>query len=145
MHPIIKYYTLAPLTVKVAANPHAKEAPKGCNFEVVGWKSPLAYRKAAEYLAYCFRRELHYDIVQYEANEVDSAESKLAGDRVLMFGQNYYTSEGNGRKLFYGAVCVRWVDGWIKGPSWTLRWAWFHPYQRNRKHLSRAWPAILKT
>lgn len=140
-----KYYDLAVPGVKISLNSHAKEAPAGCNFEIVGWDSPLAYRKAAERLANYFRREFHYDFPQYSATEADFSGVKVMRDRVLMFGKiDRSLSEPNTRKVFYGAVCVRWIK-WEDAPAcWTLDWAWFHPYERRQGHLTRAWPHILQ-
>ncbi|MGA3178916.1 MAG: hypothetical protein ABSF38_01090 [Verrucomicrobiota bacterium] len=140
-----KYYDLAAPIVKIKLNVHAKEAPADCNFEPVGWCSPYTYRKAAERLAYCFRREFDYDSVQYTAEEANFEGWKVMRDRVLMFGENDQSiSQPNTRRLFYGAVSVRWIE-WENAPaSWALNWAWFHPYERRRGHLTRAWPHILR-
>ena len=31
------------------------------------------------------------------------------------------------------------ADEW-ESAHWGLAWVWFHPYERRRRHLSRAWP-----
>jgi hypothetical protein len=140
-----KYYDLAAPVVKTRLNPHRKDAPPGCNFEPVGYSSPIAYRKAAERLAYCFRREFDYFFVQYEAKEANFSGFKVMHDRVLMFGKlDQSTSEPNTRTLFFGAVCVRWME-WSNAPAcWTLDWAWFHPYERRKGHMTKAWPYIVQ-
>jgi len=128
--------------VPILKNPNP--APAGANFHVLSAASPLKWRQAAERLACYFRREFQYDFPPYRATEEDG-DDEVSRDRVLIFGRNTWSRTGAVGIFFFGAVGVRWVEDEDDAPPcWSLEWAWFHPYERGKGHLSRAWPHLLQ-
>jgi hypothetical protein len=102
---------------------------------VVGAKSRRSTRAAVETLAYYFRREFGYDFVQYSADP----RGEDARDRAFLWSsEHYYPAQA------IGAACFRWRK-WSDAPEGlALAWIWFHPYERVRGHLTKAWPALIK-
>jgi hypothetical protein len=85
--------------------------------------SPLRHRKVVEQLAYYFKREFHYDFVQYSAtHDDDLAEAYLWRDHQWADSP------------IIGGCCFR-----PDGKGWRLCWVWFHPYCRRRGLLSARW------
>ena len=122
---------------------HDDSRPEGAPFRVVGPVSPRPWRDAVEGLAYYFRRETGYDFPPYTASELDW-NWDLAKDRVLVFAKETVLTDWVEAVYFFGAVGVRWRD-WRDAPaSWSIAWAWLHPYERRKGHLTKAWPFILK-
>ncbi len=141
--------------LSIARNPHQQEArfspTQRAPFIVVGPESPLSWRKAVEDLAYYCQNELGFETGFFSANE--GSDARFQRDRVLVFYRqeikerqpsprnpkdfiNYYS--------FFGAVGVRWRDWGHTPATWSLDWAWVHPYERRRGHLSEAWPFLLR-
>jgi len=104
--------------------------------------SPLAARRAVETLAHYFRREMHFDFVQFDATETPASPGfapyeawlfhELAHDRLT-------EAQPSPRRVF-GACCFRWKEWRDHDPGWSMHWAWLHPYFRRRGHLADAWP-----
>jgi hypothetical protein len=102
------------------------DAPPGLGLVLPA--SPIGLRRAVQTLAEYARHELHYDSTGYHAQAPDpNAEAWL------------------------------WViDAWDDTPravgfcvvleehpgAWALTWAWLHPFERRRRHLSNAWPFL---
>lgn len=101
--------------------------------EVVYCDSPESNKKAVHELARLFRREFHYDFVQYHASSSDP------DARALL-----WVDECHGSRTAIGACCFRLRDGDERETHWGLQWVWFHPYERQKGHLSRAWLAMRK-
>jgi hypothetical protein len=142
--PFSNHYDIRLPFVKAGANSHAAEAPEGAPFEVLGPRSPFRWRMAAEKLAYYFRREFRYDFPPYKASESKNGAVDCFHDRVLLFHKPDLAASIQGLTYFFGAVGVRWMV-WEDFPAcWCLGWAWLHPYERRRGHLTNAWPYILK-
>lgn len=142
-HIVSRYYEIGAPCVRDLKNPHQKEAPVGAPFFVIGPGSPLKWRKAAEEVAYYFRREGHFDSPPYEANEIQYG-LEYATARVLVFHHDDCDPDFNDLFFFIGAVGVRWVK-WDKAPaSWSVEWAWIHPYKRRSGVLKKAWPFIVE-
>ena len=120
-------------------NVHQREAPFDAPFRVIGPRSPKAWRREAEKLARYFKREMGFDFPPYTANE-SKFDSEPSPDRVLAFPREL---PGTDAICFFGAVGVRWVEWDDDRPSWSLTWAWLHPYERRRGHLTKAWPFLL--
>ena len=110
----------------------------------VSLSEPLKYRKAVEKLAYYFRREFGYDFPPYHASSTT--------DVVFMWiGEDY---DWNGRRsVGYGACAFDYepcsestanFKACNEDGHWFLMWAWFHPYERRKGHLSRAWSYFQK-
>jgi len=89
-------------------------------------RSAATYRQAVEKLAYYFRREFHYDDVQYNATS-PRCDAYLFRDRDRF------------PQPVVGACCF-----YPKGKGWALSWIWFHPYSRNRGYLSTYWEYFQK-
>ncbi len=122
---------------------HDDLRPEGAPFRVVGPVSPRPWRDAVERLAYYFRREMRYDFPPYTASEVD-LNWDLAKDRVLVLAKETVLEDWQDAIYFFGAIGVRWRN-WSDAPaSWSIAWAWLHPYERRKEHLTRAWPFILE-
>ena len=84
-------------------------------------------RRCLEAVATYFRREFHYDFVQYSATETDV--------RALGF---VWVSPGGG--WVTGGACFRWREYLDSTPAYAMQWIWLHPYVRRSGLLSRAWP-----
>ena len=103
---------------------------------VVATKSPASVRKAVEQLGRYFRREFHYDFVPY-TSLVDVGRGRVYLWSVRTFHKH------DMRELIVGACGFYWGE-WDNHPhGWAMSWCWFHPYERRRGHLSRAWPYCL--
>ena len=132
-------------------NLYSKEKPHGAPFDVVGTGSPLSWRNAVDEMALYFKHEMKYESFGYNADERDPL---LMDDRMLVFTDTYPevnqpTKEppsGYTNRLFFtGVIAMRArKERWNSGPNWALDWVWFHPFERRRGHLSRAWPFLLQ-
>ena len=131
-------YHIALTLLREQENVHQREAPPGAPFRVLGPDSPKPWRKEVEKLAYYFKREMAYDFPPYTANE-DESSREVSRDRVLVFAKEDWD---NGVR-FIGAVGVRWWEWSASRPWWTASWAWLHPYERRKGHLTKAWPFLL--
>lgn len=93
--------------------------------------SPLALKQEVEKLAYYFRREFHYDFVQFEASETGPFDAYL------------FSSLSDFPPVWAGACCFRTrhfddLDAEIQG----FQWMWLHPYFRGRGILSSQWKTL---
>lgn len=123
----------APTVAGREAKPH--------DITVVTARSPLAHRRAVERLGIYLKREEHYDFPIYDAEEA-AQYSGRAGDVAFLWTSYRAADWGKSGELHpaVGACCFRWRQ-WSDAPAgWALAWAWFHPYERRRGHLKRAWP-----
>jgi hypothetical protein len=86
---------------------------------------------------------MEFDFSLYTASELDS-DRNLAKDRVLVFARETATQNMERAICFYGAIGIRWRI-WSNAPaSWSIVWAWLHPYERRKGHLTKAWPFIME-
>lgn len=124
---------------KIHANPY--ESPQGAPFIVIGPESPLSYRKAVRAMAADFANSTHYSPAPYDANEAEYEPSYFR-DRVLLFRGPH----GSDKIRCFGAVGFRWqkYDD-VPGPGWFMTWAWFHPAEQRKGHLTKAWPYLLQS
>ena len=120
-------------------NVHQREAPVGAPFRVIGPRSPKAWRHEVEKLARYFKRELGFDFPPYTANEAES-DSEPSLDRVLVVPK----IDWEHTIYLIGAVGVRWSEWDDAPPCWSVTWAWLHPYERRKGHLTRVWPFLLR-
>lgn len=93
-------------------------------------EAPRRLREAVEQIAKFFRREFGYDFVQY------SAKQHRAPDVAFVWSsrEDPVSADAIGAVHFV-------VDEPKNGPAfWRLSWAWFHPYERRKGHLRKAWP-----
>lgn len=119
---------------------HFMESPDA-PYWILGPQSTQQWQHAAEFIARLFKREEHYDFVQFRANEWSC--DRLNKDRVLLFTNSgsYYRHD---LRTLIGAVCMRWRDEkYYTEPTpahWAISFVWFHPWERRRGHLTKAWP-----
>ncbi len=126
------YYTItAPVSVRLESN-----SPT-----LVRLSSPFFIKKHVEILAYYFKREFHYDFPQFEAGE-KATDPDYTPYEVWLFHREALDELKNPRddpRRVIGAACFRLRPR--SGESrWALQWVWFHPYERQRGHLSKQWP-----
>ena len=117
------YYTLSLPPCKSVAPPSP---------EPVTVESPRPIREYVEQFARYFLGERGKGNLQFEAAETLQSLGYVKYEAHL-FNDGY---------RYIGACCFRWRE-WENAPaSWSLDWAWFHPYFRSRGHLTRAWPSF---
>jgi hypothetical protein len=112
--------------------------PKGFSGDLieVSSGSRVTYRNAVQAHATFFRREFHYDFIQYDAEEHDP------NCRVFMWvEQRHYPAHA------VGSVCFRFrpyrtAEGTITS-GWAMMWIWLHPYCRRQGLLKSLWPYLL--
>ena len=93
---------------------------------VVTHASPLALREAVERIAYYFLRELESTVsVPYCSLEKDDQH------------RAYVWTDGE--PVVIGACCFRWRRD-VDPAGYALQWIWFHPYERRKGRLGKAWP-----
>lgn len=93
--------------------------------------STLRLKAEVEKFAYYFRREGHYDFVQFEATDTGPYTA--------------YLFASDERRVWIGACCFRtrlYADVGI--PIAVLQWIWLHPYFRGRGVLRRHWQTLHK-
>jgi hypothetical protein len=96
--------------------------------------SSLTQRCMVERFAFYFRREMHYDSVQFRIRESEGALHDKQWVAFLFVSRNDILPHG------VGATCFRWRH-WGHAPaSWAMQWAWLHPYYRNQHYLTDKWP-----
>jgi hypothetical protein len=111
---------------------------KACGLgAVVTPYSPRRFREAVEQIAYFFRREFGYDFVQYCSQEEDDD-----GHRAYLWVQPGTLEHGKVKAI--GACCFRWREWEGAPPSYGLQWVWFHPHERRKGYLTKAWPYFQK-
>jgi hypothetical protein len=92
-----------------------------------------------ERLGIYMKREECYDTPVYDAEE---EALHRAGDVAYLWTSYQHAGWGKDQPLLpaIGACCFRWRKWADAPPGWALAWVWFHPYERRRGHLTRAWP-----
>jgi|TARA_R110000824_G_scaffold41169_5_gene122734 hypothetical protein len=107
--------------------------------EVEHWQ-PLKRRLLVEKLARYFKREGHYDFIPYLASEPHKK-------NVVFLWLGEHMDWDSSKAVAYGAIefePCNYTNLIEKGCEWQLAWVWFHPYMRNRGHLSAAWDYFLE-
>ncbi len=96
--------------------------------------SPLPLKREVEKFAYYFRREFHYDFVQYEASESGPYTAYLFGspEQTVWVGACCF------RSRHFGDPRTPDIDIECEG----LQWAWLHPYFRGRGILKKNWGTL---
>ena len=131
------YYSLNP---PVTTRLNTKFSPLLVNTE-----SPKDFRKHVEFFARCFKRELQFDFVQFDASESPRSpyytpyEAHLFHEHAMDLVR-YVGEPAKHRSI--GACCFRRDKTASQGAEWSLQLVWFHPYFRQRGHLSMAWPSF---
>jgi hypothetical protein len=104
----------------------------GSNPMVVRPDGPIRFRRAVETIARYFRREFHFDFVQYSATDRYCDKRDRAW---LWFGHGAVTVTDPLPCI--GACSFRWRE---EETGYALQWIWLHPYCRRRSLLTSAWP-----
>lgn len=98
--------------------------------ELVTWLSPTWESKQVYLRARQFRREFHYDFIQWGDPEDDpKAHGFLFNDDTGMFGHG----------AIVGACAFRWREWDDTEPGWALQWIWITPQARRKGVLTRRW------
>ncbi|MEM5372841.1 hypothetical protein V4C53_43530 [Paraburkholderia azotifigens] len=108
----------------------------------VTYASPVGLRQALETLARYFKRELGFDFMQYGADETPASKGYIPYEAYLFYEPAYDRQTHWDQRLsqrIFGACCFRQRQTDGRDASWSLDWAWMHPYFRRRQHLTRAW------
>jgi hypothetical protein len=103
--------------------------------------STINQRRVLEKMAKQFRREFHYDFIQFEHNEEMCNYHKPIEDHPI--GILFYKEYMEDEYFIVGGGCFRWrkyKDA--DNPQWALQWIWIHPYERNQGRLSGAYPKL---
>lgn len=108
------------------------ELSEGTEPELVTSLSP-AWKHREMYLrAVAFRREFHYDFVQWQSAKGIS-DPKARGYLFV-----------NDKKIIVGACSFRYQESKSKQKFWALDWAWICPTERRNGHWSKRWPYFRK-
>ncbi|MGF7218634.1 hypothetical protein GGR92_004813 [Spirosoma lacussanchae] len=91
-------------------------------YMLVDIQSYQSQRKAVEAFARYFRREMHYDFLQY----------------------NYKAPAGEAYLFFMNVEPVGAVHFLQNESGWYLNWAWIHPYARGEGLIQKAWPSFVQ-
>lgn len=89
-------------------------------------------RKEVARLAYYFRREFHYDFVQFEEADETPYTAYLFANETRRYP-----------RVWAGGCCFRtrsYED--LERPFEALQWAWIHPYCRSRGILKESWATL---
>ncbi len=112
-----------------------------CDILRVTYKSKKRYRDIVEAYAYHFKRETHYDFVQFSSNENPKGSDFIIYDAYLFLLddlniKNYYDPI---KKRVVGACCFRkrFLENFDH--YWSMDWIWIHPYCRHRGLLKGKW------
>jgi hypothetical protein len=87
-------------------------------------------RKAAEVLAYQFKRETRFDFAPYTASARNAAQEVwLLPSQMVLLG---------------GSEAIACAIGVIfRPPGWHVHWLWVHPYERGQGLIDEAWPHMV--
>lgn len=96
--------------------------------EYVDWKSPSWRQDEVYERAYAFKREMHYDFIQWSKSERDPN----------VHGYLFTTDEGR----IVGACSFRLRKPETGAPRWGLQWIWVAPKHRRKGILRARWPAL---
>jgi hypothetical protein len=92
---------------------------------LVTHKSPMSLQRAVEPLGWYIKREFNYDFPLFTAGDMDK------DDLVFLWrGGSHFDCP------LVGACSFEKRKNGIN----ELMWVWFHPYERRKGHLAKAWP-----
>ena len=89
-------------------------------------------RYAVETFAKYFLREMHVGSLQFESTEHCTNRDSVPYVAYLFIHEATYI----------GACCFRTRELENLSTTWSMDWAWIHPFRRSQGHLSRAWPSL---
>jgi hypothetical protein len=112
--------------------------------------SPLPLRREVDRFAYYFRREFHYDFVQFDAGKAAASDLECysfdsdSSYTAYLFADCEERAETNGGMFWVGAGCfrIRQYENLDNLPVEVFDWAWIHPYFRSRGILSSHWKRL---
>lgn len=99
-------------------------------------RSPMQLRKQVERFAWYFKREGHFDFLQYEA--ADGREDIKTESTAYLFR----IPENRFPLVWIGAASFRTREFKDVGRTRVLQWIWLHPYWRNHGMLTKLWPTL---
>ncbi|ABC34587.1 hypothetical protein [Burkholderia thailandensis] len=104
--------------------------------------SPRILLRSVEKLAHYFKREMHFDFVQFDATETKENKGFVPYQAYAFFApaRDRWQNDKPMPHRVFGACCFRDRDSSSGAPSWSLDWVWMHPYFRHCGHLKEAWP-----
>ncbi|MDO6777458.1 MULTISPECIES: hypothetical protein [unclassified Shewanella] len=103
-----------------------------CGLRKVTDASEISQKQALEQFATYFKKEMHYDYVQYDAN---NHSSDTVGFLFTESAMDICTEEHSEMPTrCIGGAAFQNVSG-----TWVLCWVWFHPFFRGKGLLSRQW------
>lgn len=94
----------------------------------VAFHSAISIKNTLEQYAYYFRREFHYDFVQYDA-ETHTHDREVKA---------YIFPDPQGKFYWVGGCCFRYRQKEDKN-YWALQWIWVHPQYRGQGVAKAAW------
>lgn len=97
--------------------------------------SPYTHRRAVFKLAQYFRREFHYDFVQYGYNGQEDDETHTA----YLWPPDHWLGMSGMKVHCIGAACFRERVTAKQETVQSLVWIWLHPFFRRRGFLNLAW------
>ena len=97
--------------------------------EVVDYMAPEWKQNEILDRAFAFKREMHFDFVQWSKSDPDFAKGKVVG--FLLTNEN---------KAIVGAICFRERKYKNEEVFWELDWAWIAPKFRRSGILRSRWP-----
>lgn len=98
--------------------------------DVVTTRSPAWKHREMYVRARAFKRELHYDFIQWGSPRGD--------DDPHVHGILFAAEDG----IIVGACSFRWREVDDHPPFWGLQWIWICPKHRRQGHLERYWPKL---
>ena len=102
------------------------------DWDLITSRSPLYLRKACLQIARYFKKELHFDFLQYPEPEAVTPERKT----ILLFDK---ASSMSNHIVVVGAI------DFVYQPTkkrFVMMWAWVHPYCRGQGRLKELWPTF---
>lgn len=94
----------------------------------VSFHSAISIKRTLEQYAYYFRREFHYDFVQYGADDhITDLDIKA-----------FLFPDPQGKFYWVGGCCFRYRHKGGKN-YWALQWIWVHPEYRGKGVTRAAW------
>lgn len=92
-------------------------------------------KKALEQFARYFKNEMHYDNIQYQAEQHDN---ETVGYIFTENAMDICTEEHSEMPTrCVGGCAFRYVND-----TWVLCWIWLHPFFRNKRLLSQQWKML---
>ena len=115
--------------------------PSGERMEVLP-ESSMRQKRYVEKLALYFKREMHFDFLQFKASETKNHSWYVPYSAWLFYKVAHDRIEEDKKtpKRIYGACSFRWrYEHKNSQVYWELDWIWLHPYFRGQGYLKKHW------